>query len=369
MMKLTKKFLFIAWAALGSLAFNSCSSDEPVIIDPVEVSSGVFVLNQGVMSASLPGTLTYYDYAKGTTAEDIFASANGTVLGDTPQDVLVYGAKVYLAVYQSNLIRILDRNTLKVIKDIRPTGEHGTQPRYLTADGGKVYVSMYDGYAARIDTVSMDIDASVKVGPNPDGVAVYAGNLYVANSDGMNYLNGYADGKTLSQIDLKSFTETRKIEVGLNPGPVTATDNGIFFVTRGNYADIPSQLKALKANGTTEVIAEASLISSKGGDVYYFNASYGADPVTAVGKYNGATGQKSSINIETVKFPADLGVDPVTEDIVISAYNESNGYADYTGPGYAVRFSSTGQKLSSFTVGVNPCAIAFNTSLALPEGN
>lgn len=364
-----KKILYLAWVAVGSLAFQSCSSDEPDIIDPVEVSNGVFVLNQGVMSASLPGTLTYYDYAKGTTAEDIFASANGTVLGDTPQDVLTYGAKVYLAVYQSNLIRILDRNTLKVLRDIRPTGEHGTQPRYLTADGGKVYVSMYDGYAARIDTVSMAIDASVKVGPNPDGVAVYGGNLYVANSDGMNYLNGYVNGKTLSQIDLKSFTETRKIEVGLNPGPVTATDNGIFFVTRGNYADIPSQLKALKADGTTEVIAEASLIWGKGTSLYHINAPYGADPITSVGVYNSASGQKSSVSIESIKYPVAMAVDPITEDIVITACNELNGIADYTGPGYAVRFSSTGQKIATFTVGVNPCAIAFNTSLALPEGN
>lgn len=361
-----KNLRMLAWALLGSTALYSCSSDEPVIIDPVEVSNGVFVLNQGVMSASLPGTLTYFDYAKGTATEDIFSAANGTVLGDTPQDVLAYGAKLYLAVYQSNLIRILDRNTLKVLKDIRPTGEHGTQPRYLTAEGGKVYVSMYDGYAARIDTVSMAIDASVKVGPNPDGVAVYGGNLYVANSDGMNYLNGFVNGKTFSQIDLRSFTETRKIEVGLNPGAVTATKEGVFFITRGNYADVPSQLKALKADGTIQVIAPASLIWSQGSNVYYIDgSSFGAEPVISVGKFNSSSGQNSSVAIETIKYPAALGVDPVTGDIIISAYNESNGFADYTGPGYAVRFNAEGRKIATFAVGVNPCAMTFNTAFIL----
>lgn len=365
----TSRLHLFLWAALCAVALPSCSSDEPSTPDPIEISNGVFVLNQGSMSANLPGTLTYCDYAKGSATQSAFASANGgNVLGDTPQDALSYGTKLYVAVYQSNLIRVIDRSTLKILKDIRPTAEQGSQPRYLAAADGKVYASMYDGYAVRIDTASMAIDASVKVGPNPDGVAVYNGNLYVANSDGMNYLEGYANGKTLSQIDLKSFTETRKIEVGLNPGAVAATETGLCFITRGNYSDIPTQMKRLKSDGTAEVIATASLICSNANTVYFINAPWGGDPVSSVGKFDTTTGQTSYVSIEAFDFPAAIGVDPITGDIIITAYNESYGVADYSGPGYACRFNAQGQKVATYTVGVNPCALTFNTTFIPGSG-
>ena len=39
--------------------------------------------------------------------------------------------------------------------------DRGEGPREIIAANGKVYVSMYDGYVSRIDTLSLTIDATL----------------------------------------------------------------------------------------------------------------------------------------------------------------------------------------------------------------
>ena len=66
------------------------------------------------------------------------------------------------------------------------------------------------------------------------------GFLYVVNSDGLNYNNNYVNGKTVSKIDLKSFTEVKKIEVGLNPTAIVETEDKFFVLCMGNYGMDPN---------------------------------------------------------------------------------------------------------------------------------
>lgn len=46
------------------------------------------------------------------------------------------------------------------------------------------------------------------------------------NSDGMNYNAGYANGKSVSKIALSTFTEEKKIAVGMNPTKIAADASG-----------------------------------------------------------------------------------------------------------------------------------------------
>ena len=115
-------------------------------------------------------------------------------------------------------VEIINRSDYKSLKQIQlgadKTGFAGTQPRSMAAIDGKVYISMYDGYVCKLDTLTMKIEASVKVGPNPEQICIYRNRLYVPNSDGMDYPNY---GKTATEIDLNNFTVSRTFEVGLNP--------------------------------------------------------------------------------------------------------------------------------------------------------
>lgn len=106
-------------AAISVSVFTACSDDGTPSPDPspVTVTEGLFVVNAGNMG-SIPGSLTYIGN-DGSTLQNAFANANGGMtLGDTPNDALVYGSKLYIVVTGSNIVWVADRNSLKIIKQI-----------------------------------------------------------------------------------------------------------------------------------------------------------------------------------------------------------------------------------------------------------
>ena len=62
-----------------------------------------------------------------------------------------------------------------------------------------------DVHKRQIDTLSLTIDATLNVGPNPEEMTVANGYLYVANSDGMNYGADYACLLYTSDLLLKQL--------------------------------------------------------------------------------------------------------------------------------------------------------------------
>ena len=87
----------------------------------------------------------------------------------------------------------------------------------MVSEGGKVYISYYNGYVARLDTASLEVEAKVKVGRNPEQLAVSSNKLFVSNSGGMDYSTEVGYDKTVSVVDLSTFTEIKKLDVVLNP--------------------------------------------------------------------------------------------------------------------------------------------------------
>jgi hypothetical protein len=147
------------------------SSSGSLGTSPTE-ATGLYVINAGNLSNNVNGTLSFINFEKGTASNNVFFDINKRSLGGTPQDAIVYGSKMYIAIYGSNIIEIVDKNTAKSIKQIVPTSTQGEGPRDIIAANGKVYVSMYDGYVSRIDTLSLTIDATLNVGPNPELVII-----------------------------------------------------------------------------------------------------------------------------------------------------------------------------------------------------
>ena len=110
---------------------------------------------------------------------------------------------------------------------------HSAQPRSIAAYQDKIYVCCYDGTVCRIDTATLSIEKSIKVGRNPDDIAIANQKIYVSNSGGLDFQN---PDNTISVIDINSFTEIKKIQVHPNPGcMVTDRDNRLFVVSRGIY--------------------------------------------------------------------------------------------------------------------------------------
>src|SRR5476651_1246364 len=227
-MKNLKRYpLFITVTFIAIL--SACTKDKNNVTPstPTAQRAGVYILNQGNYGSG-NGTLTYYDYTTKTLTADIFSKVNGRTLGDTPNDIKIYGSKMYITVDVSGTIEVVDAKTAKSIKQFsQKTGSTSREPRSIAFNNGKVFVSQYDGTVAVIDTTTLTIDKYITVGRNPEQMVVSNGKLYVANSGGLSFGN---PDKTVSVIDLSTYTETKKITVIANPGSIGADGYGNVYV-------------------------------------------------------------------------------------------------------------------------------------------
>lgn len=113
------------------------------------------------------------------------------------------------------------------------------------------------GQVYRINLNTKKVEGTVEVGYQPEGIAVYNGKLYVANSGGIasQLPPTYSYDNTVSIIDAASFKVEKTIEVVVNMKYVYASSNGTIYVTTlGNYWDVHTGLYAFEANDPSKVV-------------------------------------------------------------------------------------------------------------------
>ena len=269
-----KKLKFISILAIAAIMTVSCSKDDPQP-ETVTVTTGAYILNNGNYGSNDSSLMLYNTETKVMTP-NIFRTTNGIKLGDCGQDMLIYGSKMYIGVYTSAVIYVTDINC-KILKTI--THNEIRSPRSVKADGGYVYISYYEGYVGRIDTLSYN-ETEVAVGPNPEQMQISNNKLYVANSGGMNYP---AYNNTVSVINLNSFTVTKTIEVVTNPQFMEKDDAGnIYLISTGNYSTIPSSLQLIdpstdKVTAVTAVSNPSWMAVGKDNKMYLICSKYDAN--------------------------------------------------------------------------------------------
>lgn len=369
-----KLFSSIIMLALCAFAVTSCSdeneenggNEQPT----VEISTGLYVINSGSMG-NIDGTITTYDYTTKTAMQNAFKTANGVSLGDTPNDAVVYGSKLYIVVTGENTIEVVNKNTLKSIKQIKTPelmGEDkGKQPRHILAYGGNVYVSTYDGYVAAIDTASYGLVKSYQVGSYPEGMAVSEGKLYVANSS-------YGDGTnpSISEIDLASGNvKGIKDKTITNPVSIAAIDGALYILDSGTYDASYNQTGAgvrKYSDGKFSKIADATMMAVYGKKLYLVNSPYGASTIS-YSIYDTTTGSDTPFTPENVFSPSKIAVDPVSGNLFIASLSEDpeTHYPSYTLGGYVNIYDKDGKYLSKFNAGLNVSAIVFKTGTMILE--
>lgn len=201
---------------------------------PTDEPTRIFVLSEGLMNLN-NSSLAMYDLSIGAKSADYFLATNKRGLGDTANDMGLYGSKLYVVVNVSSQIEVLDARTGLSLQQIPLFNEHGTarQPRYIDFHGGKAYVCSFDGTVAKIDTATLQIEGLVTCGSNPDDICIANDKIYVSNSGGLNFPNY---DHTVSVIDIATFQQIKQISVGINPYKINADSEGdVYVVTRGNY--------------------------------------------------------------------------------------------------------------------------------------
>ena len=267
-----KKSRFLLPLLLMAMLQFSCRTDDEIIYseqetlpDTVKTDTivppagrwqpvGMYVLCEGNMGSN-KCTLDYLDLSVNPPVynRNIYSERNPQAvkeLGDVGNDVEIYGSRLWMVINCSNKVEVATAD------DCRRLGKIDiANCRSLAFHDGYAYVSSFYGPLLdpedlevgtifKIDTLTLQKVDSVFVGWQPEEMAVVDGKLYVANS------GGYRDpdyDHTLSIIDLETFREERRMDIGLNPHRVRADRQGKLWVTtRGDYYTIPPRLYCLK---------------------------------------------------------------------------------------------------------------------------
>lgn len=369
-----KKFAFLFLMAAVALGFASCKDDkdEPKN-ESGEIALGFYILNQGNMNTKIPGSISVYDALSGLNNGEngnAFLEVNGVQIGEEANQMLTIGNRMFITVSTSNIIWAVDPGTMRIIGSIRPTGE-ATNPRFMAKANGRLYVSMYTGYVCEINPLTLEITRTVKVGPNPEQMGVIGNTLVVTNSDGMNYLNNYADC-SLSFVDLTTFTQTELKDHNVIFNPTKCVSNGtdLFITCMGNYGNIPA--KVLKVTGKTiDDIQEVCLGTSMdiaGNHLYVINnqASKQFAGTITYKVYNTTTLEEKGDFIKMteatdsqIAYPISAFVNPMNGEIVVLSYKMDGEYAQYTAPGYANLYDKAGNFQRRIPCGVGPTDVLF----------
>ncbi|GHT40992.1 hypothetical protein FACS189437_07350 [Bacteroidia bacterium] len=339
------------------MAFAACEKEDIIpYTPPIPGSQGVFILNEGYWSGN-NASLTYYNFETGETTADIFKGK----LGDTAQDMIAYGGKLYITVMESNCIHVLSLNSFELLDSITNI----LQPRFLTALDGNVYATAYGstpGEVVKIDTALLTVAGTVTVGANPEGIAAANHKLYVANG-------GYGSGNTVSVINPATFKEEKTIPVRINPYIVKADHYGyIYLTTQGNfgYGD-PVDLGHLqKINTQTDKVEDIDIPANQkfeiAGDLLYFYGvftNYATEefPPANFGVYNIGTEKLTSNSIisdgTVITNPYAIAVNPKTQDVYISN-------SKYSLPGDVLVFGTDGKLKNTIHAGVSANTFVFN---------
>ena len=351
------KIKLIAIVALALLAGCSKVGNE----DGNEAKDGGYiVLNSGNINVN-NANISVFNIDNKELIQNYFYQANGKYLGDLGQDILVAGDEIYISVSNSRRIFVTD-SQLRIKKEIKfgMDGNEAFQPRYLCSYQGMIYVTYYEGYLGRIDPAEDYKVECTKVGEYPEGLDCCSGKAYVANSGGMNFPDY---DKTLSVVDLETFSETEKIQVNTNPEFVKANDQGslIFVSSKGNYADIPGMLQVVSTsdNSVKDLGFNNLIWMAKGPEnrIYLLSGGYDQEWKPLPGKVS--TLDASQASSDAREFVAD-GVDfPMAYSLSVTY----DGYvfvgsSDYINNGDVHVISPEGKYIGKFdSNGLNPIKV------------
>lgn len=332
----------------------SGDTPDPVISDPLR---GVaLVLNEGTWGANEASISLLLD-TTGEMVNNWFSLKNGRGLGDVAQDMVAYGNKIYVTVWGSNSLEVIDRNTSRSRRV--SLGDRG--PRYIATHNGKLYITCYNPNSViRIDTATLQIEATCQLGDyNPEGIAIANGKIFVASQKMGLGNNEYQFDDKVYIVDLATFSTSATATVGINPNKVMVYNSQYVVVNCfGNYV----------ASTYSYVDPKVAFINTQTNDVtlydinltdfdVYDNAVYGfstsGDNMYTILRGDPRTITQVFDHIENGVEPYKINIHPGTGDEYLTTTGGYTAYGD-------VRFTSFDRTRTwSSQVGMLPSKVVF----------
>ncbi|MCG2615072.1 YncE family protein [Terrimonas sp. NA20] len=364
-------------------ALASCRKDvavfmnEDIPVDPPSVNgfSGFYLLNEGNMGSN-KSTLDFFDYKTGVYQRNIYAAVNPTVpkeMGDVGNDIRIYGGRLYAVINASNKVEVMNAKTAKRIGQIDIPN-----CRYIKFDKGFAYVTSYagpieinpnyaqKGYVAKVDTATLTVVDKCIVGFQPDELEITDGKIYVANSGGyMGAGNTEKYERTVSVIDLSTFTEDKRIDVAYNLHHLRADRRGDLWVTsRGDYKTLPSRLffiDKVQQKVTDTLPIAVSNFYLEGDSLYTYSTEWSYITYSNVITYSIINTRTREIVTNSfisdgtdklIEIPYGIMVNPLNKEIYVT------DAGNYVSPGILYCFDKEGKKKWSVRTGDIPAHFA-----------
>ena len=376
--RVENKILWV-WVMLLSLFFAACSDEngeENVIPKREVIGENLIICNEGNWQSD-NGQLSYYDGTAGVLTNKWFRKVNGSKLGDTPNDIIqVNDTLIAIAVNWSNIIQY-----------IHPDGtacgatENVPNNRRMCADGNYLYITSYahkcgnqtfeKGYVAKIDVKTKQVVATCEVGWEPEGVRLYEGKLYVANTGGYAFSENHAYETTVQVVDAETMKSIKTIDTGcINLyGEMSQAGQYLCINSCGDYYNVKPKTVIVDCK-TDEVktFDFPATYNSTDGDVFY---TVGSEFSYNTGEYvysiktinpktqevkDGIFCEAITQKIKEITSPYELYISPYTKNVY---FTDANSYGS---AGYLYGYTKEGQQVfAPQKVYVNPAHI-----LALP---
>ena len=210
----------------------------------------IILLNEGMWQAD-NGRITYFENGQ-VVSNQWFRDKNGYKLGDTPNDIIqVNDNLIAIAINWSNIVQFITPDGRAVAAT-----ENIPNNRRLCTDGKYVYVTSYGheclttngyryftkGYVAKIDISTFKTVAACEVGYEPEGIALYKGHLFVANT------GGYAEQEydhnfetTVSIVNAATMQLERNIDTYIPNlyGEMSQSGRYLCINSPGDYYEVP----------------------------------------------------------------------------------------------------------------------------------
>jgi hypothetical protein len=343
---------------LATFTLTSCKKIDPIETPEVKIDKGAIILNEGNFGSG-NASVSYYNPAVDTVANDIFYSVNNRNLGDVLQSAGIYNSKIYMVLNVSNKIEVANATNFEEVTTI----EGFSNPRNITFFNNKAYLTQWglgtEGQVKVIDLSNNSIIKTINVGSGPEKILSSNGNLFVANS------GGYGLDSTISVIDASSDSAIPRIEVGYNPIDMEIDANGKLWVLCYGYFDwftntdiYPSKL--VKVNLSTMEIENEFIISqtehasrleiSADKKTLYYGGGYDFAGIYSMNI--NASSLSTSALVDATKYFYGFNVNPITDEIYTLE-------ASFTSAGIMNRYSKTGNLIKKYDVGIGPNSAIF----------
>ena len=350
----------------------------------IHAQEKIILLNEGMWQAD-NGRLTYFEDGK-VVSNQWFRDQNGYKLGDTPNDIIqINDNLIAITINWSNIVQFITPEG----KAVAATEEIPNNRRMCT-DGKYVYVTSYGheclttsgfkyfdkGFVAKIDISNYQTVAACEVGYEPEGIALYNGRLFVANTGGYAEQESDHDFETsMSIVNATTMELEKNIDTGIPNlyGEMSQSGRYLCINSPGDYYEVPACglifdcQKALDGEDCFVVFDSPATYNTTtldgkflavGSTFSYITGEYEfshlvIEPWTMM-ETKGQSGLSQTLpgtlnsDFEKMEQPYGIYVNPYT------GYIYGTDAGSFEGAGYLYQWSPEGQLLGKHKVYINP---------------